>query len=270
MTTEIPRDRYGRPLIVPPDGGKPVPYMRVSTFAKMLDDSSGLTRWKMGQVAKGLGIRPDLAALAKPGIVDKDSLRKIVDEALVASESDAAANLGTAIHSWTELADNGDDLADCPEHIRPDVNAYLAAMNAHRLSVSSIERFVVVDEWEVAGTFDRLVTLPDGRMMVADIKTGADAPRYSGSIAIQCAAYAAGQFYDAELHRMDMLPLPEIGVDQNHGLLIHIPAGTGTCTLHTLDLAAGRAAAELAIRVRGYRSYRHFSAPLPNPEQDQA
>ena len=33
---EIPRDRWDRPLIIPPNGGQPVAYTRVSTLAKAL------------------------------------------------------------------------------------------------------------------------------------------------------------------------------------------------------------------------------------------
>jgi hypothetical protein len=41
--TEIPRDRWGRPLIEPPDGGKPIGYTRVSSLdqnpARQLDQT---------------------------------------------------------------------------------------------------------------------------------------------------------------------------------------------------------------------------------------
>lgn len=44
-TPTIQRDRWGRPLITPPDGGKPKPYTRASTLAKALDDNQGLIDW---------------------------------------------------------------------------------------------------------------------------------------------------------------------------------------------------------------------------------
>jgi hypothetical protein len=56
-SSDIKRDRWGRPLITPPDGGKPVPYTRVSTLAKALDDKTALMRWKQRQTAH----RPGLA-----------------------------------------------------------------------------------------------------------------------------------------------------------------------------------------------------------------
>ena len=61
---DVPRDRWGRPLIVPVDGGKPIGSTRVSTLAKALDDKSALTKWKQRQVVVGMASRPDLAAVA--------------------------------------------------------------------------------------------------------------------------------------------------------------------------------------------------------------
>ena len=58
--TEIPRDRWGRPLIIPPEGGEPVPYNRASGVGKTLDDLNNLMAWKARKVAEGLVRRPDL------------------------------------------------------------------------------------------------------------------------------------------------------------------------------------------------------------------
>ena len=60
MPTEITRDRYGRPMIVPPKGGAPIAYTRATTIANSLDDASALTAWKMRMAAIGLTSRPDL------------------------------------------------------------------------------------------------------------------------------------------------------------------------------------------------------------------
>ena len=51
---EIERDRYGRPLVKPPKGGKSVPYTRATTIANSLDDPAALTAWKMRMAAIGL------------------------------------------------------------------------------------------------------------------------------------------------------------------------------------------------------------------------
>ena len=57
------------------------------------------------------------------------------------------------------------------------------------------EKFVVNDYLEAAGSFDRLVELPDGRVVMADIKTGKDAARYAVATAAQVAIYANSMLY---------------------------------------------------------------------------
>ena len=41
----IERDRFGRPMLYPPEGGKKVAYTRPSTMAKWNDDKAGLINW---------------------------------------------------------------------------------------------------------------------------------------------------------------------------------------------------------------------------------
>ena len=88
----IPRDRWGRPMIVPADGGKPVAYTRVSTLAKVLDDKTALTRWKQRQTAIGMSMRPDLVAKAGAKRDDKRTVDEVVEEAMVAASSSAASS----------------------------------------------------------------------------------------------------------------------------------------------------------------------------------
>lgn len=241
----IPRDRWDRPLITPADGGKPVAYTRVSTLAKTLDDKTALTKWMQRQVVIGLGRRPDLVAKASAVTNDKE-LNSIVKEAESAAESSRAANVGTAIHGWTERVDEGIAISEFPVEYRDDLAAYRETMQGIR--VIATEVFVVTDEVQAAGTFDRLVQLPDGRIMVADIKTGRNEPDYPLGATTQIAIYSRGHKYTHENGRTKHLP--SIGVDQNHGLLIHLPAGTGTCNLYLLDLNTGWKLARVAANVK--------------------
>ena len=54
---EIPRDRWGRPLIVPENGGDRIPYRRCTTFVGCLDDQTGLSKWLNRRVAFGVAHR---------------------------------------------------------------------------------------------------------------------------------------------------------------------------------------------------------------------
>lgn len=247
VAVEPKRDRWGRPLIPPADGGKPVPYVRVSTLAKELDSKEGLMLWKQRMVALGLGKRPDLAEMA--AVVapdDKGKLNEIVKAAMAAAESDKAANTGTVLHALTEQFDRG-TLESIPEHHYRDLDAYEQAMKP--LTVIAAEMFVVNDHLQAAGTFDRLVQLPDGRVVVADIKTGKDEPKFPHGVTTQCAIYAHSWRYDIEAEKR-LAYLPEAGVSTDVGLLIHLPAGQGRCDLYLLDLTVGWMLAQTAIAVR--------------------
>jgi hypothetical protein len=247
----IGRDRWGRPLITPAGGGKAEPYTRVSTLAKVLDDKTALMQWKCRQTALGMGRRKDLVALAKTAKAeDKAKLNEIVESALAAAESDSAANMGTALHSMFEQVDAGMDPTEFGAEFAPDLTAYRDAMVG--VEVLARELFVVCDELKAAGSFDKLVrvTLPDGRvvLMVADVKTGQHEPNYPHGVATQIAIYSRSHVYHPEKGRV--ASLPEMGVSQELGLLIHSPAGKATTDLYLLDLSVGWALATTAVAVK--------------------
>ena len=245
---EPKRDRWGRPLIVPEGGGKPIPYVRVSTLAKVLDSKEALMAWKQRMTAIGLGKRPDLAqraAITDPA--DKRALKEIVEAAMAAAESDKAANIGTTLHTLTEQFDKG-----TLEHIPAE---HIGAMTAYEeatkgLQMKAAELFVVNDELQAAGTFDRIAVLPDGRAVIADLKTGQSEPDYPHGVTTQCAIYAHSWLYDVETEQRTHR-LADLGVSTDTGLLIHLPAGKDTCTLYLLDLSVGYALAKTAVAVRG-------------------
>ena len=244
---DVPRDRWGRPLINPPDGGKPEPYVRVSTLAKALDSKEGLMTWKQRMTALGIGKRPDLAeraAITDP--TDKKSLKEIVDAAMQAAESDKAANIGTTIHALTEAMDRGTLEAKPPAHAA-DLNAYEETMSS--LEVIACEMFVVNDHLKAAGTLDRLVRLPGGPIVVADLKTGATEPQYPHGVITQCAIYAHSWRYDIQKQER-LAYLPEHEVSTSTGLMIHLPAGKAQCDLYLLDLDVGWSLAKTATQVR--------------------
>lgn len=246
MTEDIKRDRWGRPLIQPVDGGKPVAYTRVSTLAKTLDNKEQLMRWKCRQTAMGLGKRTDLVAMAGAVGDDKGKLDEIVAEAMSAAASNAAANLGTTLHALTEHVDNGTKPDYLPGELIGDLTAYEEAMRG--ITVLGSEKFIVNDDVQAAGTFDRLLALPGVGMVVADIKTGQHEPNYPHAACIQVATYARGHLYDHDKGRIKYLP--DLGVSTDVGLMIWLPAGKARCELYLLDLNLGWELAQTAARVR--------------------
>lgn len=248
-TTEIPRDRWKRPLIVPPAGGAPVPYTRVSTLAKALDDLNQLMAWKQRKTAEGLVRRPDLLTRIAGAIANGDpdtdwptkrALNDVCNEACEAAGASKGSSAGTGFHSLTEAIDRGTEPLFVPPADQPRLDAYRKAMAPYQ--VMDIETFVVNDDVQAAGTFDRLVLCPDGAVRVADLKSGKSEAAYPLATAMQIAIYARGKRYDAEDGTRRAL---DDHIDLTTGLLIHLPP-SGGCEVIPLDLDKGWRAAQAA------------------------
>jgi len=258
---EIPRDRWGRPLIMPPGRGtKRVAYRRTTTFVGCLDDTNGLIKWKARQVAYGMGQRSDLvlaAAAANPD--DKTKLGDIAERAAEAAKSGAAADIGTALHSLTERIDRGQPLGEIPTEYRADIDAYQKATAG--IEWVGIETFRVHDEWKVAGTADRLGRFPwSDRIRICDIKTGSI--DYPHKMAMQLAMYARSVPYDIAT---DLRGVDPGDIDLNTGVIIHLPAGQGECTLYEIDIMKGWGACLIAKQVWNWRGTKDLTRPLAPP-----
>lgn len=252
---EPDRDRWGRPLVIPPGGGKPTAYTRCTTYVDCLDDKWNLQKWQQRMVALGLTQRRDLlmaySAIAGdlmdpvPPKSAKSKADAVCEQAIEAAQGSAAASIGTALHALTERLDRGLELGVIPDEAHADLRAYETATKA--LAALHIEQFTVQDELQIGGTPDRVVEF-DGARYIADLKTGSI--EYSAlKIAMQLAVYAHSELYDVGTGVRERLP----DVDQHRGIVIHLPAGTGECTLHWVDIAAGWEAVQVATQVRDWR-----------------
>jgi hypothetical protein len=256
MTSETRRDRWGRYLVVPPDGGKPVGYTRATTIAKTLDDTSSLMAWGERMTAIGLARRPDLVATIDHVAHDKDALNRICAAAKEAGGATVRRDLGTALHTilerwWTEPG-----YVPPAAHIK-DVNAVCDALQAHGLTVvdGMHERIVVHDRHKVAGTFDLILEDAAGVRCIADIKTGSSVKFGALGFAVQLAIYATadalytqGNAVDGSADRRE--PMPEVRQDQ--AIIIHVEPGSGICELHQLTLDP--TLVDLAMTVRQARA----------------
>lgn len=270
MRPEPERDRYGR-YVLPDLEGTRRSWTRATTIAHALDDEFHLSQWKRRMVLSGAALRPGLLAsvpeLTRALEQAKDDWRTakeikgeldgLCDEAAEAAGAGDGAKLGTLLHTITEYAD-ADRLAEIkhliPEKLVDDLAAYMGTMSAAQLErpPEYIERIVVNSRVDGAGTFDRLLRLPDGRLVVGDLKTQKSVDFGFLSIAIQLAEYAqADAMFDDETG--ELVPLPD-ELDKSVGIVMHLPVGTAACTLYELDLEAGWGAALAAHDVRQWRS----------------
>lgn len=263
---EIPRDRWGRPMIKQADGGQ-VAYTRASTLGKALEEQSALAAWKQRMTLIGVTLAPHLAMSAaahrEPTAANKSKLNDLCEQAMQAAQANARAEIGTALHKLLETVDAGRDPGPFPAEYHADVEAYRAATAGFRWL--GAEQFVVCDSLQAAGTFDRTrIVPPKGRskakptVRVVDIKTGSGVDYAWLSIAVQLAVYAHGERYDPVTGERTPLGLdPATGevhdVDLRVAEVIWLPAGEGRAQVIEVDIASGWTAAGLATGVRKLR-----------------
>lgn len=261
---EIPRDRWGRPLITPPQGGKPIPYVRASTLAKTLDDLSQLMLWKQRKTLEGVLRRPDLLTQAAGAIANGDpdtdyatkkALNAICGQAMEAAGSSKGSSAGTGLHALTEAIDRGEEPLFVPDADRARLEAYRAAVAP--LTSLEAETFIVCDLLTAAGSFDRLWGIPAGftdsrgytferdTVAIGDLKSGKSEAEYPLGTTTQESIYAHGERYDPQTGERAMLH-PDL--DRSVGLLIHLPP-SGGCEVIALDLVKGWEAAQQAAVV---------------------
>lgn len=284
---DVPRDGRGKPLVIPEEGGKPKPLVRVTTFIDCIEDKSNLGDWEKRSVLVGAAMNPSLldgVLDLDPDIAeDKEKLNRLAERAKDLSGANKKSKKGTHLHELSELVDEGRPLP--PDTAHADV----MDMAAYKFSTVGFtvllkELFVVVPELGVGGTFDRLLHYdgldPDGNPagnLIGDLKSG----RIDyGQIKMpaQLSIYSRGKLYDykrfpapdrevdgedawktwrktviePEAAAEAYTPLPD--VNQNWGVVIHLPAGSGECDLYWADLNHGWSNAKLAKTIRASRS----------------
>lgn len=286
-SAELPRDRWGRPLITPPEGGEPIAYTRVTTFVKAVDDTYFLQQWAKRQVALGMAARRDLvlAVLAvkdpdNPN--DKKTLNRLAEQAMEAAKAHARAETGTALHSFTETIDAGGELGYIPEEYVGDLEAYRSVVRYLGKPVA-MEGFCVVDRLRVGGSYDRIweftedslalfaeeqgrpMTYPNGELVragdaiIGDLKTGRSIDFGIGAIAMQLATYANAVDYDHTLGART----PIRANRKDWGIVVHVAAGTGRAHLVWVDLTSGWEVVEDVLpRVHAWRKRKDLSTPL--------
>jgi hypothetical protein len=153
-----------------------VEYRRVSTLIKKVEtDTYNLDLWKQRQVAEGLAIRDDLVlavkAMGRPDLAlggwsreQKQKLNGIVKDAMQAAKQRDGGRAGTAFHDLTERVDRGEPVdavvRGLPADADKTIRAYAFLRRANGWRGVEVERTVVCDELEVAGTFDRVDLIP--------------------------------------------------------------------------------------------------------------
>ena len=270
----VMRDRWGRPYVSNDGGplryakGRSTPvnaegYTRVSTLSGALDDKSSLIDWAAANAMVGMVKDPSIASqigslASKYGDPwyapeGKKALKPLIKRAQEAGGSDRASGMGTSLHEFTEVIDEGRWPEYAPAELIPWLHAYKERMAEYECL--GMELFVVNDELKTAGSFDRLWRVPDGRVVVSDLKSGRSDPQYPTKVQIQVATYANSVRYNQATGERS--PLHE-DLDVTEGLLVHAPilgGGKPEVKVYPLDLVRGLELARLAVQVREARSW---------------
>lgn len=258
---QVKRDRYGRYLLPDPETGTERTWTRATTIARVLADAYNLGQWAERMVAKGMALRPDLvagAAAADPN-ADKGTLQSIAQQAKDHAGAKSGANLGTALHTFTERLDKGEKIESlaAPHPLEADLRAYQRLMARAKLRVlpQFIERTILTPQLGkgIAGKIDRMVRTPDSDVLrILDLKTGKDLNYSWLEIAQQQAIYANARLaWNAEKREYE--PMPD-NVDTQIGYILHLPVGKATAQLYEVNLAEGWRLAQIAIEVKSSRS----------------
>ncbi len=154
-------------------------WRRVSTLIKKVDtlsDPDGKTPlglWVRRQILLGAARRDDIVVGVKalgdvPAAGWSQQTKKMLstwaEECMTAAGSDSGRTLGTAMHDLTERVDRGEPIEDVCRGLagaqQHDLRAYAKLRELNGWQSVEIERTVVCDDLEVAGSFDRIDLIP--------------------------------------------------------------------------------------------------------------
>ncbi len=268
----IRNGRYYLPPVGDPTG-KPTAHTRVTTFVKTVSDMYTLSRWHQREVVIGLACREDLYDLARTvDVEDRDTVQEIGDRAMEAAKSGRIGlhygkggnETGSALHAHTDQLDRG-----MPVTARrvwaPKLANYDQALSAARLAVvpGMIECRVVIERFNLAGTFDRVLATPSS-VHIGDLKT--QRVFYTWwEIAMQLALYAnADAMWDSEQCRyVNMPPVSRDVAIVAHMPMVHDGDDPDRVALYEVDIAEGWKACQLVENVRQLRKAgKHWGRPL--------
>lgn len=267
---EMVRGRYKLPH---PETGKVQLFSRVSTIAKAISDTYHLDRWNDRMIAKGMGLRPDLAELARSLDVteDKEELQKLAQQAKEAAGGSVGANMGTALHAHCERMDGGEDVlaGRLPKETRADLEAYRDLLKRKCIEIMPQynERVVYTKASNTIGRIDRigwdreLWPLP----RILDIKTQKTMDFGGGEIAMQLGMYGNADYMWNE-DTAEWEPMPE--VDTQIAIVLWLPVKKAHAEDFTVPIDKGWRDVKLALDVRTRRKgWRHYLQPVPDDRE---
>jgi hypothetical protein len=265
----------GRPLIrdVAPDGTvleTSTYYSRCTTFIKCIDRNEALERWQQARAMEGFSARPDeFQARVVEAAGDRAKLSGVWLDALRAGGAETAAHMGTAMHRVAEWHDLGVQQPNLPERYARGLEAWIHITKY--FAFREVEKFMVHDELQVAGTPDRVARyLPCdncGRTFyILDLKNGRVDEYTELQIAMQFGMYANSAYYDVHTGERRY----QDDICRCKGITVKLFLDTGEATTFWTDIWTGyKIAQELAPQVHTARKEHALLVPFePVPVLD--
>lgn len=250
-------DRWGNPIFPNPETGEDQSWVRATTIAKALDDGGGLPTWTGAMVAGGAYLRGDLVGQigARWPMTDenKSEIYGIVEKLKDAGGGSVGRNAGDTLHEMLRRRNQGDDFNPLPPW-DADINAHDQLLAAFGIEVNPefVEQTVCIPSLGIAGSADLFAGVPrlSSELVVTDYKTGKVADYVWAAWVVQLTIYAHAEWtYNWSTGESKKMP----PVDRQQGLIIHVPAGSGSAELYEVDLEPGWRAIKAALWVRDWR-----------------
>jgi len=272
----------GEPLDWGPDPDRPSDkpfnaelYFRPSDMSGYLDSAENLSPYQQAQAVFGVVTEkvPSLIwqfrALASehkdPWKAAKGEVKDLLRQARMLGGEENKSGIGSSIHRFCHLRDIGEECVYPVSQLEEWLDCYEEAMQV--FDVLMDEEFVVCDEVRTAGNFDRLlrarrdlkfkrdgqdIVIPEGTILVGDIKSGAHDANFALKPTVQTAIYGHSELYDQETGKREPLQC-----SLSHAVLIHVPfhaGGNPRCDIYPLDMDYGWHLAKMAAQIPAARS----------------
>lgn len=210
----------------------------------------------------------------------------IVGRAKHVAKAGAAAARGTNDHTaWEHFGKTGEMIGTQRNRTQVERTAALLADAGLEIVPGLSERIVRNTTINAVGKFDNiLMERRTGRLIMADLKTKATAFYSWMTVDAQLAGYASAQWMLREAPILETGHAQELFlgehyeegplhyVDQNEGVILHVPSDGSPAFLRRADLVNGRQVLEVARRNIELRAYgksagRHAISPWMPPEE---
>jgi len=269
-------DRY---LLRLPGENKAKGFTRCTTFIKALDTAEGLIPWAATAAIVGMHRRPGLAAkwaalcaeFPDPWYADDDAKKRckaLFEECKDAGGASDRADIGDALHDMVRVLNRSGSLGALGALHQRDIDAYQRCLAEAGITPDPewCEVTLYNALYGVVGQVDGMFRV-DGRPLhvIGDLKTGGSGEVVDGKVdgvkpqafGAQLAMYQGSEtrvIWPADKEaECELVPVPE--TDAELGIIIHLPAGKGLCTLYKVDLVEGRIDLEVAAKWRERRNF---------------